>query len=245
MKNFLKFLLSKLGLVIMKVDNLKKIRLSTIEAEHLKSWLALKHRQFDLILDVGANEGQFAIMIRKIFPETNLRLFEPLPDCMSKLESLRELLNPAQFYYYALGDKNSTTVMFANDFSPSSSILPMTNLHREIWEESKHDKKIEIKVCKLDDIWKIEKFSYYSKILLKIDVQGYEMNVLKGAKSVLKHIDTIVLEINFKNFYEGQCSFEVIHSFLSEHGFHFSGIMEQFFDSKDGSILFADICYMK
>ena len=84
-----------------------------------------------------------------------------------------------------------------------------------------------------------------SKTLLKIDVQGYEDRVLRGARKVLRKVDYVLVEVSVAPLYEGQAQFDPIYSFLLDSGFSYAGNLEQMLSPLDGSILQLDALFAR
>lgn len=120
-----------------------------------------------------------------------------------------ELLN------IALGDNNDT-MMFnisSNDSESSSFLKPKIHLEQYPWIE--FSKQIEVKLHRLDDV--IEKSEQYNTLV--IDVQGFELNVLKGSAETLKNIKYIMTEVNVQEMYENCCLLSDLDDYLSGFGF--------------------------
>ncbi len=76
-------------------------------------------------------------------------------------------------------------------------------------------------------------------------MQGYEAQVLNGAKELLKRVAYVLLEVSFRPLYEGQGAFAEIHAFLQSAGFSYSGNLEQLLSPLDGSVLQADALFVR
>ena len=83
------------------------------------------------------------------------------------------------------------------------------------------------------------------RTLLKIDTQGYELEVLKGAARTLDRIDYILVETSFVPLYEGQANFRDVYAFLTGHGFEYAGSFEQMMSPLDGTVLQADGLFVR
>lgn len=194
------------------------------------------------ILDVGANEGQFAEKIRKYFPSTKIDSFEPLEVCFTKLKQNFEKDKNFKAHHFALGNENNTIMINMNESLPSSSILEMTEIHHKNYPSTYKSSSKEIDVKRLDDCNNI--VDKNDKLLLKIDVQGYELNVLKGSINSLKFIKVIIVEYMYEKLYEGQSEFDELNDFLKSHNFVFSGIYDQELSPINGKPIFADLIYL-
>lgn len=78
---------------------------------------------FDTILDIGANEGQYALFIKKYFPDAALFSFEPIKKCFDEIKKNCKHLKNFSVLNYALGNENKTEDFHLNEFSASSSLL--------------------------------------------------------------------------------------------------------------------------
>jgi FkbM family methyltransferase len=209
------------------------------EAERF-SWL--RKYQFNSILDVGSNEGQFAEKILSIFPRAEIHCFEPLPEVFEKLKLNFRGRSNFRYYNYALSDSSAEMDIYRNEYSPSSSLLEMLELHKSNFDFAVKSVSTKIQTRTLD--------SFFSKpmlnpVLLKIDVQGYEMQVLQGGELVLQQADVIIIETSFYALYKNQPLFEDIYSHLTIKGFRYVGNIEQLESPKDRQILQADAVFIK
>jgi FkbM family methyltransferase len=195
------------------------------------------------VLDIGANEGQFAEMARRVFPGAIIYSFEPLRDCHAILEEKSASLQPMRCFRCALGKEAGTAMIHHNDFSPSSSLLPMGSRHREAFPHTRNAILEAITIRLLDDV--APELTLVTPILMKVDVQGFELDVLAGAVHTLPRIDTIIVETSFVELYEGQPLFQEIADFLRARGFTYMGNLEQVTDPSNGAILQADAIFAR
>ena len=119
----------------------------------------------------------------------------------------------------------------------------MKQLHKDIFPKTQNEFKEKVKIRKLDSF--VNEINWTPKILLKIDVQGFELNVLRGANSSLKRIDIIIIEVLFVGLYENQTSFDDIYKFLCERKFNYQGNFNQVTDTETGRIIYADTIFVK
>jgi FkbM family methyltransferase len=209
------------------------------EAERF-SWLS--KYQFNSILDVGSNEGQFAEKILCIFPSAEIHCFEPLPDVFEKLKLNFKGRSNFRYYNYALSDSSAEMDIHRNEYSPSSSILEMLDLHKSNFDFAVKSEVTRIQTRTLDSFFSNP---ILNPVLLKIDVQGYEMQVLQGGELVLQQADVIIIETSFYALYKSQPLFEDIYSHLTSKGFRYVGNIEQLESPKDHQVLQADAVFIK
>jgi FkbM family methyltransferase len=203
----------------------------------------LQERNISTILDIGANIGQSAEIMRQILPEAMIYSFEPLLSCFQILKDKASLLKPMQCFQFALGKDDAVKTIHYNNFSPSSSILPMAQRHRTVFPYTQNFREEEITVCALDSMSK--SLVLKPAILMKVDVQGYELNVLAGAEKTLTLVDTLIIETSFVELYIGQSNFNEVYQFLRDHHFTYMGSFDQMIDPLNGAVLQADSIFVK
>ena len=128
--------------------------------------------------------------------------------------------------------------MHRNDYSQSSSLLPMAELHKTAFPETRHSSPETVQVKRLDDL--ADELRIERPMLLKIDVQGFEAKVIAGATEVLRAADVIIVETGVEALYEGQALFDDVYRMLYERGFPYRGNHNQLLSSHDGRVLQAD-----
>lgn len=232
-----------------RIFGYKLIRLPTeeqkkqiTEAEE-KKILWLKNIQPKTILDIGANTGQFAKYIHKVFPEARLYSFEPLESCYREL--VKEFAEIPQFQAFnvALGNEFKQTQMYANDYSPSSSLLEMKELHKNCFPHTQQQVLSKVNIEKLDDI--SNNLEIQEPILIKIDVQGFEDKVIEGGKNIIEQATVLIVEMSIEKLYENQPLFNDIYNILLSLGFTYKGNYEQLYSPQDGKILQVDGIFTK
>jgi FkbM family methyltransferase len=149
------------------------------------------------VIHVGAHHGQEYPLYKKLGFE-KIIMFEPVPHSFDQM-----MLNTdgkVEAYQCALGNENKKIMMnieYANQGQSSSILKP--KLHLTQYPHIKFDElQYEVDMCRLDDLAIETHFCNF----LNIDVQGYELEVLKGAKETLKTIDFIITEVNNDEVYE-------------------------------------------
>jgi len=193
------------------------------------------------IIDVGANVGQFAVASAKLFPDVSVHSFEPLPDCVIQLQKNVKRLNNIKVYPFALGDAEGEVEFHVNQHSHSSSILPLAESHRIAFPEAQEKETISVKVSTLDDVF--SSIELKSPVLLKLDVQGYEAQTLRGGLKTLQRIDYVILEASFKPMYEGEMLFMDMVRLMEEYGFRFLRPVGWLSHPKNGEILQMDALF--
>lgn len=167
----------------------------------------------DGCIHIGAHEGQ-EYPLYKHLNINNLLFYEALPDNFQKLQDTVKGDTLIDIRNIALGNKSGTVEMHLEDRGLSSSVLKPKH-HLEQYPQIAFDEKAIVNITRLDD----EQFDRSKYNFINIDVQGYEIEVFKGAAETLKHIDLIITEINKEEMYEGCALVEDMDTFLSTHGF--------------------------
>jgi len=165
------------------------------------------------VIHIGAHYGQEHSLYKKN-GISNIVYFEPLS---KNFQTLKEnVKDDAILFNLALGNKEDYVEMFVEDKNKgqSSSVLE-PKLHLTQYPHITFDSKESVKMNKLDNIeLDIKKYNF-----INIDVQGYELEVFKGATKTLENIDYIISEINRDELYTNCVKFDELCDFLSKFGF--------------------------
>lgn len=197
---------------------------------------------FATILDIGANVGQFSGEMLDIFPNAQIYAFEPVVNCYQKLEKIS---NKSNFHPlpFALGNKNGEAEINVSSYSPSSSLLNMANLHKNIFPHTAGIHKEIIQIRLLDDI--ARELDVKIHLLIKMDVQGYEKEVILGGQETFRKASVVISETSFVSLYESQPLAHEIRKLLLELGFTYRGFLNQKKNPQTGEILFEDSLFIK
>lgn len=210
------------------------------------TYLGLHELNIRTIIDVGANKGQFAQMISKIFPKAHIYCFEPLSDPFKELSKWAERQNGRVCALNtALGDSEGDMHMFCHlEHSPSSSLLSSTEICEKLYPFTKKQTSIPVKLTTLDKIVANMSIPIHPDMLIKLDVQGYEDRVLRGGTEVLHKARVCILEICLDKLYESQANFKEILLLLYDMGFHYAGNLEQAY-ADDGHVIYFDAVFLR
>ena len=195
------------------------------------------------VLDVGAHSGEFAQMIKKTVPQAQIISFEPLKKEFTELQQRMGNIEGFTAFNFALGDQDGSATMNRSEYSQSSSLLPMANLHKAAFPESANHTEETVEVKRLDDALRDRELQ--PEILLKIDVQGYEDHVIAGGPQTIAQSAAIIIEVSFREVYEGQPLFDQTYQLLKTKGFHYMGNLYQLLNPLDGSPLQADALFIR
>jgi FkbM family methyltransferase len=215
-------------------------RIAEIKRKKIR-WL--KDMAVNTVLDIGANTGQFAKHIREIFPDAMIYSFEPLADCYEDLLTNFKDQPKYQAFNVALGDETAQKNFYRNEFSPSSSFLPMADLHKKNFPYTEKEHVERVEVIRLDDIAKT--LNIKMPILVKIDVQGFEDNVIRGGECTISKADIIIIELSIDALYKDQPLFDDIYRTLLNLGFQYRGNYDQLCSPDNGKVLQVDGIFIK
>lgn len=186
--------------------------------EHVPLLIDLRVEQ---IWDVGANKGQFALISRELFPNASIYSFEPLRKASTVLKKNFSSDLNFESFNVALGSSKGKQIIYETLADDSSSFLVPLN------EKDKPKglgvrSRYEVNLTTFDEYWK--KSEKLVTSLLKIDVQGFELEVLKGASGSLRDITYVYCECSFFRTYKGQCLAGEVIEFLALHDFQVKSI---------------------
>lgn len=186
------------------------------------------------VVDVGAYRGDFAAAALAAFPGSSALLFEPGP---SKAAALRERYRGdpnVRVFEVALGDEQGDALLHEQEDSATDSLLPSA----EAAEEATRP----VRVRRLDAV--LDEEGVPSVDLLKVDTQGYDLRVLRGAEETLARCHpALLVEAIFAPLYRSQASFDELLAFLTEAGYRLAGVHAIHTDAP-GLLAFADFLFL-
>jgi FkbM family methyltransferase len=201
----------------------------------------LSSSRVSVIVDVGANSGQYAAGLRAAGFEGRIVSFEPLAGPFSELEA-RAARDPLwESRRCALGDFDGTiSINVAGNSGESSSVLPMLKTHQEAFPPANYVGAEEVPIYRLDSIAE-EILGPTDVAFLKIDVQGFEKQVLTGGNSTVnRSCAGMQLELSFLPLYEGGMLIREALDIAYSMGFTLTGLSPCFTDLRNGRTLQAD-----
>jgi FkbM family methyltransferase len=193
----------------------------------------------DLVLDVGANRGQFARELRAAGYAKKIISFEPLASAYKELARAAAYDRQWETKNCAIGDFNGQIEINIAGNSFSSSIRPMLPSHLEALPVSAYVAREQVPISTLDTIFEQLNIDSNS-IFLKIDTQGFEKNVLDGAQKSLQRIATLQLEMSLVQLYDGETLFVEMYQLLYGMGYRLVSIMEGFTNRETAQLLQVD-----
>lgn len=200
----------------------------------------LSDLQAGSLLDVGANCGQFAISARVANSKTKVVSFEPLARPAKLFEKVFDGSDDIDLRTTALGSQTGTQQIHVSLSDDSSSLLRIGSLQVEEFPGTDLAEIQEVAVSTLDK--ELFGMDLPGPVLLKLDVQGFELEVLRGGGDTLARTDFVYCEVSFLEFYEGQPLAVDVMKFLSDAGFTLMRI-GQVTRARRGQVLQADLLF--
>jgi FkbM family methyltransferase len=188
----------------------------------------IPNRPYRLILDVGANRGQFYLVARKLHPSTPIWCFEPIPAALRSLRTVTSSDTRVTVWPYALSDASGRLQMTVAEKNDSSSLFAPTRKQTSAFAGTQAVASLPVEVRTLDGVLSSE--TNLSPFLLKIDVQGAELAVLRGARQLLQHVGDIIVEASLTELYEGQALADEVIAYLFTSGYRLIGIHSLSYD---------------
>ena len=185
-------------------------------------------------LDIGANTGQFVTEWRKIFPDCEVTSIEPNPHCEKGLKKLG-----VKYLQCAVSDKIGKLELIVPKAKPNSK---GASFYKEIKFNSIPDDqilKITVPVTTLDTLFPTKKFD-----VIKIDVQGAELDVINGGVATLTNSPYIIIEVSLTPYNQGAPLADIIVARMKQLNFFVQDITNQHNDSK-GNTIQLDLLFSK
>jgi FkbM family methyltransferase len=193
------------------------------------------------VVDIGANRGQFALVAHRYFPEAAIISFEPLPGAAQIFRRVLGNENLVILQQLAIGPKPLNCEMHVSRRDDSSSLLPIGALHAQIFPGTAECGQQLVRVEPLNSI--LSATDIRSRALLKIDVEGYEIEVLKSCGALLDLFTYVYLEASFVELNQGQPLADEVIEYLKCSGFQLKGVFNVTYD-KYGHAVQADFMFI-
>jgi FkbM family methyltransferase len=169
-----------------------------------------------IIFDIGSNTGTWTLLAKSIWPSATIHAFEPLAEHINAFKENCIGLASVFLHQYCVGSADKTAILNISSYSDSSSLLDATPLEFEHFRIKK-EKEESVEVKRIDR--QIDEQALPAPGIIKLDIQGFELEALKGIGTWLHSVKYIICEVSFKEYYYGQAQFLDIAGYLSGHGF--------------------------
>lgn len=204
----------------------------------------INNYNINVVLDIGANIGQYGSEMRNLGFKGEIISFEPMKIAFEKLQKNASRDYNWKVFNYSIGERDGEAEINIAKNSVSSSLLDNLPQLTESAPQATFVEKETIKIKKLDSVFDSLDLSG-KNIYLKIDTQGYEEMVLLGAEKSLEFVTGIQIEMSFIPSYKGSITFDKMKTKLNDLGFHLLAIENGFYDKKTGKQLEIDGVFYK
>lgn len=192
-----------------------------------------------LVVDIGANRGQFALAARQWAPEARVVAFEPLPGPAATFAKVFSRDDRVSLHQVAIGPKAEQRTMHVSKKDDSSSMLPIS-LQSTIFPGTEEVATATVSSGPLHAYLPIDELA--GAAMIKLDVQGFEYEALLGCSSMLPKFTWLYCECSFVELYSGQKLAPAVIALLASYGFLLAGVHNPSFDSA-GRCVQADLLF--
>lgn len=191
------------------------------------------------ILDVGANEGQFSHKLIELGFDGKIFSFEPIASVFQMLQKNASPFPNWTPVHMGVGRQPGEHVINVSENLASSSLLSVNSASVLVDPTTRTARQESINVTTIDTFMRANG-PLEEELLLKLDIQGYELEALNGALENLSRFKLIQAELSFTKVYEGAPLYKEVIAFLESYGFEIFTFIPAFIDSKTGRMLQAD-----
>jgi FkbM family methyltransferase len=218
----------------------KGVTLDLFEKINLR-WL--HDMKFATLFDIGAAIGEFSRAAHVAWPGIRIFAFEPIPNSFSHLQQTLSKIPGSEAINVAIGENNCDVSFEHSAARDASSLLKMADLHKSAFPHSVETQTITVKMEKLDTV--AQRLSFSEPLIIKIDVQGYEKNVLKGGDNTIRQANVVITETSLEPLYQNQALFPQIYEHMRDRGFTFRGVLDQLRHPQDERVLQIDAIFVR
>jgi FkbM family methyltransferase len=194
------------------------------------------------VVDVGANRGQFSLAARHHFPTASIEAFEPL---LTPGQVFRKVFagdEKVRLHGVAIGPRREQATIHLSGRDDSSSLLPITAAQSALFAGTEETGVATIEVGPLHVFVDMGRIMHPA--VLKIDVQGFELEVLKGCEPLLHEFAWVYVECSFLELYAGQAYPDDVITWLRDRGYRLKGMYHTIYGPK-GQAIQADFLFAR
>lgn len=171
----------------------------------------------ETVVDIGANRGQFALCVRRLYPQAQIFSFEPLQEPASTYRKTFEGDPRARMINKAIAAAPGSAAMHVSRWDVSSSLLPFAQAQHDNFPFTEESRQETVSLAPLSAC--IDRRAIAGRSLLKLDVQGYELTALEGCADLLDRFHYVYVEASFVELYVGQALASEVIAHLMSRGF--------------------------
>ena len=198
----------------------------------------------DVLIDVGANRGQFAEEARRRGFSGRIASFEPIPEAFVQLQEKANADGTWEAYNLALGAEEGEADLHVANRDASSSLRPPAEAMRDYAGFLSFESTRLVPVRRLDNLFDTLA-SPGERVVMKVDTQGYEEAVIEGAGLALDRIDAVLLELSFVPLYEGEPPADAVMAQMRMRGFVPAYLAPAYTESGTRRWVQADVLFLR
>ena len=195
-----------------------------------------------IVVDIGANRGQFALVARQCQRQARVISFEPLPAPAAKFRAVFAGDDRVTVHEVAIGPVPGNATIHVSRRDDSSSLLPITSTQIALFPGTEEAAATMVRVAPLREFLSAEDIQ--PPAFLKLDVQGYELEALRGCEDMLSQFAYVYAECSFVELYGGQALADEVVAWLRERGFRLRGVHNMDYD-RDRRAIQADFLFAR
>jgi FkbM family methyltransferase len=226
------------------------LKVAPYRAALLRHWVAasVEHAEglgaltLRTVVDVGANRGQFTLFALHTFPGARIISLEPLAEPVARFRRVFAKEPRVTLHHAALAPETGQSTMHVSNHDDSSSLLPITATLDRTFPGTNEVRTETVRTAPLSEF--LDSSSIEEPAMLKLDVQGYELEALRACGELLDKFEYVCAEASFIEFYEGQVLADDLVAWLRERGFELVRSYGGYSD-KHGRTLQADMLFKK
>ncbi len=190
------------------------------------------------VVDVGANVGQFSLHLTEFFPAATIYAFEPISTTFAQLVRNTAASGRVRCFELACAAQAGEVEVFLQNHSVTNTLEPGRNV-----QTAPDQLRQIVRTVRLDSFCSEQNLR--SLDLLKVDAEGFDLEVLHGAQRLLDEgaIKMVLVEVTFDPDQEGVSQFGPISDFLATKGFKLSGLYNQTAGGPGHYLVFADALF--
>jgi len=193
-------------------------------------------------VDIGAARGEWTMECMGVYPDAAYFLVDPLAENAARLKELANRYKNVRFWQGGIGSQAEKKEFFVSGSGPGF-FGDQSSFYKSEYSPVSAVPRREIEIRTLDSF--LSSGALRAPGLLKADVQGYELEVLKGGLQVLRHAEMVVLELHFRRNYDGVPLAHEVITFMGQQGFRIYDILTTYIRPSDTELMEGDVMFAK